>query len=324
MSVESDDYYEILGVPRNCDVAEIKKAYRKLALKYHPDKNPGDKAAEEAFKKVSEAYECLSNQEKRAHYDRFGKTDGMPSNGGGMGGTGFGGGFGPGQDMFGGQDPFASMFFGGPRRSGAATGHEFGMGDAFSVFREFFGDEDPFADFFADHAQFRGFGGPPMGGNERRQSQRQSQRQSRRQDPFADPFFGGGDPFGRVIIDVLFQQLWWWRRIFRNLPVAVSVHANREWRHCAYDDKIGAARRWKAGGKRDGGAATAGRQLGGDQPKQQCRAEPNRRWSDSKRSTTWLLKADEKPARHWNVSEAGTAVVHRQGGETSGGVLTYP
>ena len=81
------DYYEVLGVDRKADEAEVKKAYRKLALKYHPDKNPGDKEAEEKFKEASEAYEVLSDGTKRAQYDRFGH-DGMR---GGAGGAGFGG-----------------------------------------------------------------------------------------------------------------------------------------------------------------------------------------------------------------------------------------
>lgn len=68
----SRDYYEILGLERNCSVAEIKKAYRQLAVKYHPDKNPGDKEAEERFKEASEAYAVLSDAEKRASYDQFG------------------------------------------------------------------------------------------------------------------------------------------------------------------------------------------------------------------------------------------------------------
>ena len=67
------DYYEILGVERNATKVEIKKAYRKLAMKYHPDKNPGDKEAEEMFKKINEAYQVLSDDEKRAIYDRYGK-----------------------------------------------------------------------------------------------------------------------------------------------------------------------------------------------------------------------------------------------------------
>lgn len=68
------DYYEVLGLPRNADANDIKKAYRKLAMQYHPDKNPGDKQAEEQFKKVSEAYEILKDPEKRRRYDQFGKT----------------------------------------------------------------------------------------------------------------------------------------------------------------------------------------------------------------------------------------------------------
>jgi len=111
------DYYEVLGVSKNADEAEIKKAYRKLALKYHPDKNPGDASAEDKFKEAAEAYEVLSNQEKRAQYDRFGHA--------GMGGQG---GFGGGMNMddifsqFG--DIFGGAFggsFGGSRGGGSRT-----------------------------------------------------------------------------------------------------------------------------------------------------------------------------------------------------------
>jgi molecular chaperone DnaJ len=70
--MEKRDYYQVLGVERNADPEEIKKAYRKLALKYHPDKNPGDKTAEENFKQLGEAYEALSDPHKRAAYDQFG------------------------------------------------------------------------------------------------------------------------------------------------------------------------------------------------------------------------------------------------------------
>jgi molecular chaperone DnaJ len=80
------DYYEVLGVSKGADESEIKKAYRKLALKYHPDKNPDDASAEEKFKEAAEAYEVLSNTEKKAQYDRFGHA-GMGS-GGGFGGGG--------------------------------------------------------------------------------------------------------------------------------------------------------------------------------------------------------------------------------------------
>lgn len=82
---EKRDYYEVLGVSKNADAAEIKKAYRKLALQYHPDRNPGDKEAEEKFKEAAEAYDVLSNEEKKRRYDQFGHA--------GMGGAGgFGGG----------------------------------------------------------------------------------------------------------------------------------------------------------------------------------------------------------------------------------------
>lgn len=79
------DYYEILGVAKNADAEELKKAYRKLAIKYHPDKNPDDKAAEEKFKEAAEAYEVLSNPEKRQRYDQFGH-EGLSGAGGFSGG----------------------------------------------------------------------------------------------------------------------------------------------------------------------------------------------------------------------------------------------
>ncbi len=80
------DYYEILGVSKSADAKEIKKAYRKLAIKYHPDKNPDNKASEEKFKEAAEAYDVLSSAEKRQKYDQFGHA-GM----GGHAGGGFGG-----------------------------------------------------------------------------------------------------------------------------------------------------------------------------------------------------------------------------------------
>ncbi len=79
------DYYEVLGVSKNAGAAEIKKAYRKLALQYHPDKNPGNKEAEEKFKEAAEAYDVLSNEEKRRRYDQFGHA-GLGGGAGGFGG----------------------------------------------------------------------------------------------------------------------------------------------------------------------------------------------------------------------------------------------
>ena len=107
------DYYEILGVGRNASEAEIKKAYRQMAIKYHPDKNPGNKEAEEKFKAAAEAYEVLSNTEKKSRYDQFGHQ--------GMNGGGYGGGqhmnmediFSQFGDIFGGHNPFESFFGGG-------------------------------------------------------------------------------------------------------------------------------------------------------------------------------------------------------------------
>lgn len=84
------DYYEVLGVAKNASDAEIKKAFRRLAMKYHPDRNQGDKAAEEQFKEIQEAYEALSDPQKRSTYDQFGHA-GMGGAAGGAGASGFGG-----------------------------------------------------------------------------------------------------------------------------------------------------------------------------------------------------------------------------------------
>ena len=116
------DYYEILGVAKNASADEVKKAYRKVAMQYHPDRNPGDKAAEEKFKEAAEAYEVLSDADKRAQYDRFGHA-GMSNNG-----RGFGGGSGNMDDIFSqfgdifGDDIFGSFFGGGGGGRGRSGG----------------------------------------------------------------------------------------------------------------------------------------------------------------------------------------------------------
>ena len=114
MAAEKRDYYEVLGVSKTATDAEIKKAYRKLAMKYHPDYNPGDKEAEEKFKEVNEANEVLSDPKKRQLYDQYGFAGVDPAyaaqNGGGPGAGGFGGFGGDGVDL---GDIFGDIFGGG-------------------------------------------------------------------------------------------------------------------------------------------------------------------------------------------------------------------
>lgn len=110
---EKRDYYEVLGVSKNATADELKKAYRKLAKQYHPDLHPDDKECEAKFKEVNEAFEVLSNDEKRAKYDQFGHAAFDPSMGGG-GAGGFSGGFGDMGDIF---ESFFSGGFGNTRRA---------------------------------------------------------------------------------------------------------------------------------------------------------------------------------------------------------------
>ena len=112
MAENKRDYYEVLGVDKSASADEIKKAYRKMAMKYHPDRNPGDKAAEEKFKEVGEAYEVLSDADKRSRYDQFGFAGVDPNFNAGAGAGGFGG-FG---DFGGFADIFGDFFGGGSSR----------------------------------------------------------------------------------------------------------------------------------------------------------------------------------------------------------------
>lgn len=121
------DYYDILGVQKSASADEIKKAYRKVAMQYHPDRNPGDKQAEEKFKEAAEAYEVLSDQDKRAQYDRFGHA--------GVSGAG---------------------------RGGFNGGGGMNMDDIFSQFGDIFGD-DIFGSFFGGQARGNARGGRPRG-----------------------------------------------------------------------------------------------------------------------------------------------------------------
>ena len=116
MAENKRDYYEVLGVEKSASAEEIKKSYRKKAMKYHPDRNPGDKEAEEKFKELGEAYEVLSDENKRSRYDQFGFAGVDPNYGAGQGGFNgqdfdFGdifGGFGGFGDIFG--DIFGDFF----------------------------------------------------------------------------------------------------------------------------------------------------------------------------------------------------------------------
>ncbi|AOY77567.1 molecular chaperone DnaJ [Clostridium formicaceticum] len=131
------DYYEVLGVDKNASPEEIKKSYRKLAMKYHPDRNPGDQVAEEKFKELNEAYEVLSSPEKKQRYDQFGHA-GMNGAGGGFDGHAGFGGF---EDIFG--DIF-DMFGGGfssRRRSGPQKGADIKYEQSISFEEAAFGTE---------------------------------------------------------------------------------------------------------------------------------------------------------------------------------------
>src|ERR1700751_4624463 len=134
MATPKHDYYETLGVPRKADAEEIRKAYRKLARKYHPDLNPGDKSAEERFKNVQEAYDILSDPKKRQMYDQYGfySENGFP----GAGQPGAGQGPHPGMD-FSGFD-FSDVMSGAGAAGGRRTDTGAGGGGFRDIFSQFF------------------------------------------------------------------------------------------------------------------------------------------------------------------------------------------
>ncbi|MBC7686702.1 MAG: molecular chaperone DnaJ [Aquabacterium sp.] len=123
------DFYETLGVSKSSSQDEIKKAYRKVAMQYHPDRNPGDKPSEEKFKEAAEAYEILSDSDKRAQYDRFGHN----------------------------------AFSQGRSGGGGFNGGGMNMDDIFSQFGDIFGEESPFGSFFGGGGQRRSAAGKPRG-----------------------------------------------------------------------------------------------------------------------------------------------------------------
>src|ERR1700687_1273732 len=135
MAVKTKDYYEVLGVSRSASANDIKKAYRKLARKLHPDLNPGDKQAEEQFKELQAAYDVLSDEENRKLYDQYGENWRVVKQGGGVPPPGAGGyqtaGGRPGGPRTGGFD-FSGFDFGGRSAGGVDPGD-------FSIFEEMFG-----------------------------------------------------------------------------------------------------------------------------------------------------------------------------------------
>ncbi len=140
---EKRDYYEVLGVSKDADAGTLKRAYYQLAKKYHPDTNPGDKEAEERFKEANEAYEVLSDADKRAKYDQFGHAAFDPAAGGGSGFGGFGG-FGGFEDFGDLGDILGGMFGGafgggGRRRNGPIPGDDIGIGITVSFEEAAFG-----------------------------------------------------------------------------------------------------------------------------------------------------------------------------------------
>jgi len=129
----SEDYYDLLGVDRSADQAALKKAYRKQAMRYHPDRNPGDADAEARFKEVSEAYDVLSDSEKRSIYDRYGRE--------GLENRGMGGGFGDIGDIFSGFGDIFGDLFGFGSSAGRRKGADLRMGIKMTLSECFYGTE---------------------------------------------------------------------------------------------------------------------------------------------------------------------------------------
>jgi DnaJ-class molecular chaperone len=165
--MEFKDYYSTLGVPKSSTAKEIKQAYRKLARKFHPDVNPGDKAAEAKFKEINEAHEVLSDPEKRKKYDELGANWRMYEQAQRGGGTGAGSPFGEGGGQW-------RVDFGGG--SGGGGGHRTMTAEDM---HELFGDENPFSDFFQT---FFGGAGPDVGRRTARSGARSTGRGRRGRD----------------------------------------------------------------------------------------------------------------------------------------------
>ena len=176
------DYYEVLGVPKSASDDQIKKSYRKLALKWHPDKNPDNiSQSEEKFKEIGEAFAVLSDKGKRSLYDKYGHEGLNDRAASGASGSGF-------QDM--------SDFFSGGFGRGFPGFSNFGFADAEDIFKQFFGGHDPFEEFFDDDDIFSGRGRR----QEAKRSGHSDQLNQKRKDPFSGFFnmgFGGfGSDFG--------------------------------------------------------------------------------------------------------------------------------